>query len=444
MKHATIAFDSSHREYDNNGFLHVRACNLTKEQVAPYYGREIPNYQEAGFDPNKVYYGYRSAEELSRPETVKSINGIPIQLRHHLDYPEAPAKETRVGQTGTDGVWQAPYLKNSLHILDKAGMDAVDGECKELSLAYAYRPEFTSGETEDGTHYDFVMRDILAQHLALVESGRAGRDVVVCDSSLKEDDMPTEEKKPEGVTLEEEKITESAPTEGAKDEGEELVEQKIDAVLSEFNLPEDVLVKVKALILGTADEAPKPEEEVKVEEKVEQDEETAPVAEAPAIEEKKEVIEFAEDVANALKECGYDSDTDPCAQAFAKGFEYGKAHAEPKAQDEDKEEEDAKVAQDAALQSQKAELEKEFIARFDAIRDCRSVIGDVKFTAFDCAGDVYVSALKKLGVTKGIDSSNARACFDVYMQTKKAVVAEDKAHDDAQNAMAQILSNVKE
>jgi hypothetical protein len=217
MKHSTIAFDSSHREYDNNGFLHVRACNLTREQVAPYYGREIPNYEQAGFDPDTVYYGYRSAEELSRPETVKSINGIPIQLRHHLDYPDAPAKETRVGQTGTDGVWQAPFLKNSLHILDKAGIDAVNGDCRELSLAYAYRPEFISGETADGTHYDFVMRDILAQHLALVESGRAGREVVVCDSSLKENEMPIDEKKPDDGTLEEKKELEGGKADGALD-----------------------------------------------------------------------------------------------------------------------------------------------------------------------------------------------------------------------------------
>lgn len=440
MKHSTIAFDSSHREYDNNGFLHVRACNLTKEQVAPYYGREIPNYEQAGFEPNKVYYGYRSAEELSRPETVKSINGIPIQLRHHLDYPEAPAKETRVGQTGTDGVWQAPYLKNSLHILDKAGMDAANGECKELSLAYAYRPEFKSGETADGTHYDFVMRDILAQHLALVESGRAGRDVVVCDSSLKEDEMPQEEKKPEGVTLEEEKVIESAPIEGAKDEGEEPTqEQKLDAVLSEFELPEETLAKVKALILAPAtDEEEVKTEEVKAEE-VEQDEE---IPEEPKQEDEQEVA-FSDEVKTALKEQGYEGEADALIKAFAKGYEYAKAHVEPKAEDECKEEE-IKVAQDAALKSQKAELEKEFIARFDAIRDCRTIIGDVKFTAFDCAGDVYVSALKKLGVTKGIDASNARACFDVFMQAKKQAVAQDKAPEDASNAMAQILSNVKE
>lgn len=435
MKHATIALDSSHREYDNNGFLHVKACNLTKEQVAPYYGREIPNYEQAGFDPDTVYYGYRSAEELSRPETVKSINGIPIQLRHHLDYPDAPAKDTRVGQTGTDGVWQAPYLKNSLHILDKAGMDAINGDCKELSLAYAYRPEFVSGETADGTHYDFVMRDILAQHLALVESGRAGRDVVVCDSSLKEDEMPIEEKKPEGGTLEEKKELESGNPEGAKDDGEELTkEQKLDAILAEFNLPVEEIAKVKALILAPSE----PVEQVEVEEK------------EPEPEQKDDII------ADALKKCGFDDESEEFKHAFAEGVKFGKevalsdAEKEVKAEDEDtpevddeKKEDEAKVAQDAALQSQKEQLEKEFTERFDAIRACRSVIGEVKFTAFDSAGSVYLAALKKLGISAGVDASNARACFEVFKQAQKTAIAEDKAPEKA-SAIADILSNVKD
>ena len=129
------------------------------------------------------------------------------------------------------------------------------------------------------------------------------------------------------------------------------------------------------------------------------------------------------------------------------------AEKEVKAEDEDKpdelkpeeevKKEDDKVAQDAALESQKKKLEKEFAERFDAIRACRSVIGEVKFTAFDSAGSVYVAALKKLGITAGIDASNARACFDVFMQVKKNAIAEDKAPEKA-SAMVEILSNVKD
>ena len=49
----TLTFDAapSQRETDENGFLHVGASHITKATVNPYYGREIPGWQEAGLDP---------------------------------------------------------------------------------------------------------------------------------------------------------------------------------------------------------------------------------------------------------------------------------------------------------------------------------------------------------------------------------------------------------
>ena len=42
----------------------------------------------------------------------------------------------------------------------------------------------TSGTTNEGVHYDGVMRSIRGNHVALVEAGRAGADVIVGDSLL--------------------------------------------------------------------------------------------------------------------------------------------------------------------------------------------------------------------------------------------------------------------
>ena len=115
----TLAIDAeSKRTYDENGFLHVSISPLTRVQVAPYRGCEIPGWQELGLEPDRVYRGYRSAEELSKPETIESVNGIPIQLAQHMDYADNPAKMTRGGSTGTDGAFHEPFLTNSLHIQD--------------------------------------------------------------------------------------------------------------------------------------------------------------------------------------------------------------------------------------------------------------------------------------------------------------------------------------
>ena len=172
----TIAFDAkSVRSIDSNGFMHIKYSPFTKEQVAPYYGREIPGWEAAGLQADKTYYGYRSAEELSKPETVESLNGIPVQFRHHPDFADAPAKETRVGAAGTDAEWKRPYLFNSMTIYDDKAKSVINnGFMRELSLAYQYKPEFKKG-TFDGKPYDFIMRNIRANHIALVEEGRAGK-----------------------------------------------------------------------------------------------------------------------------------------------------------------------------------------------------------------------------------------------------------------------------
>lgn len=187
-----LTFDAkSVRSIDENGFMRIAISPFTKEQVAPYYGREIPDWEKLGLDPEKTYMGYRPAEELQKAETIESINGIPVQFRHHPDFSDAPAHETRVGAAGTDAEWREPYLMNSLIIYDDKAKDVIkSGFMRELSLAYRYDPEIKEGEW-NGKKYDFIMRNIRANHIALVEEGRAGADVLVYDSKQKEDsNMP--------------------------------------------------------------------------------------------------------------------------------------------------------------------------------------------------------------------------------------------------------------
>ena len=55
MNSDRLTFDSrqSVRSIDTNGFMHIAISPLTKEQIAPYYGREIPGWESLGLDPNK-------------------------------------------------------------------------------------------------------------------------------------------------------------------------------------------------------------------------------------------------------------------------------------------------------------------------------------------------------------------------------------------------------
>lgn len=185
MKYGII-LDSkpSCRTKDANGFLHVALTPITKAAVNPYLGSEIPGWEERGLNPNQIYYALRDAEELKK--AAATFNGLPVLMEHHQTDADSPAKDYTVGSTGTDAVFEAPYLKNSMSITDAEAIKAIeDGSAKEISCAYRFTPDFTGGEfeAEDGQklHYDFVMRDIAGNHVALVAEGRAGHDVAVAD-----------------------------------------------------------------------------------------------------------------------------------------------------------------------------------------------------------------------------------------------------------------------
>ncbi|RIJ02199.1 DUF2213 domain-containing protein [Achromobacter sp. K91] len=182
QKHHGLAFDrATVRTIDADGRMHVEISNISKATVNPYRGNEIPDWEALGLDPNRVYFLLRDPEELAR--AALTFNNIPLLSKHIPVSAAEPQKEFVVGATGSNASYQAPYLKNSLVVWDAVAISLIESEeQKELSSAYRYRADMTPGVYE-GVAYDGVMRDIRGNHVALVEVGRAGPDVVVGDSS---------------------------------------------------------------------------------------------------------------------------------------------------------------------------------------------------------------------------------------------------------------------
>lgn len=175
----SIAQDTA-RSYDKDGRLHVAVSNISKATVNPYYGSEIPNYRQLGLEPKKVYYLLRDPEELEK--AAPTFNNLPLLNKHIPVSADEPQKEVIAGTTGSDTVFEDGYLKCSLAVWDAEAIAGIEsGEQVELSSAYHYTADMTAGEFE-GRHYDGVMRDIVGNHVALVDVGRAGRDVVVSDA----------------------------------------------------------------------------------------------------------------------------------------------------------------------------------------------------------------------------------------------------------------------
>lgn len=178
---SALAFDrATVRSFDKDGRLHIEVTPISKANICPYYGREIPNSKALGLQPDKVYYLLRDPKELAK--AANTFNNIPL-LNEHIPVTAAdPQKMAVVGSTGTDAEFDGTYLKNSLVVWDADSIAGIEtDEKKELSSAYRYVADMTPG-VHEGQPYDGVMRDIVGNHVALVIEGRAGSDVVVGDS----------------------------------------------------------------------------------------------------------------------------------------------------------------------------------------------------------------------------------------------------------------------
>ena len=186
-----LAFDrSSVRTIDADGRLHVAKSHISKANVCVYYGKEIPGYEALGLQPDTVYRLFRDPVELERG--AATFARLPILSEHVPVTVDTPRPDLVVGAIGSEITFTPPYLDADLCVWDATAIAGIETDkVRELSCAYRYVPVMEPGEFE-GQPYDGRMTEIQGNHLALVEVGRAGSDVVVADRNpfiLKESAM---------------------------------------------------------------------------------------------------------------------------------------------------------------------------------------------------------------------------------------------------------------
>ena len=185
-----LAFDRSARRIDADGRLHVDRSHISKATVNPYYGKEIPGYEALGLQPDTVYRLFRDPVELERG--AATFARLPILSEHVPVTVDTPRPDLVVGAIGSEITFTPPYLDADLCVWDATAIAGIETDkVRELSCAYRYVPVMEPGEFE-GQPYDGRMTEIQGNHLALVEVGRAGSDVVVADRNpfiLKESAM---------------------------------------------------------------------------------------------------------------------------------------------------------------------------------------------------------------------------------------------------------------
>lgn len=166
---------------DKNDFWLIENNPITKVGVFPYLGKQI----SASCEPNKIYWVLRPKEELFKQKTLDSLKLLPLVNEHEMLGKDCtPAEEKGIeGTLGQNVSHNDDTIFNDIKIFSEDMKDKIKGGKKELSLGYWCDYEKQSG-TYNGQRYDYIQKNIIGNHLALVDKGRMGSDVRVYDSAI--------------------------------------------------------------------------------------------------------------------------------------------------------------------------------------------------------------------------------------------------------------------
>lgn len=166
-----IAFDRSNRVLDEKyGYLRVSDCVITAESVDEYLGVEIPDWEELGLDPDRLYAVYRPLDELEA--ALDTFAGLPLLYGHKADSAENPLSDKRVGAVMNDQYIRDGKVYASISVQKQNAIESIqDGSASDLSAAYTFVPVLESGKW-NGLPYDIRMTQIHGNHVALVPEGR--------------------------------------------------------------------------------------------------------------------------------------------------------------------------------------------------------------------------------------------------------------------------------
>ncbi len=451
------------RRYDADGRLHILRTPISKATVNPYYGREIPDSEKLGLQPERIYYLLRDPGELAK--AAPSFARNQLMFKHIAVSAEDPKQDSIAGTIGSDVEFQAPYLIADLCVWDAEAIAGVETDTvRELSASYRYRADMTPGMYE-GQRYDGVMRDIQGNHVALVEAGRAGSDVMAADSQLemtmetkfgkalyailcaaspklaadarlkplvigltrKQCDlralepqllaMDAEMRKPE--TLAAMQAAKDAEAE-AEEETEEEKKEREKKEAKDRKAKDGKRAKDKTFDEWAKDEEEMDDDKRKARDAEEDDDDKA---------KRKEYEKRAED---AEKMCNDDFDglvTKLEGKGYSKEYatkvagkvanEKGDSKAKDSRKAKDAEESEKKKAEDRKMKTAMDEFKRELREAEEAKRTVRPVVGDV--LALDSAADIYTFALDQMKIDhKGVEGVAAlRALFNAAQTVSK-------------------------
>ena len=151
-------------------------------------------------DPNAVIVLNRPVSEVRSPESIASLDGKTMTLRHPpVDITPENYRQYTVGDA--HGLAYVPTsevsgtVNGETHVREKEALAALDAGNDELSVGYTFLLDMTPGkDAETGQPYDGVQRQIRGNHHAIVDSGRCGGTCRVGDAATQATDCTCKRK----------------------------------------------------------------------------------------------------------------------------------------------------------------------------------------------------------------------------------------------------------
>lgn len=183
MQFQTKLNPGPNREVTREGFTLFRNVSISRTGWQVYGAAELPGLEPG---PDGRIQVYRSPEQVFRPETLASCNGKPLVIDHPDD--DVTPQNWRELAHGSifnvrrgDGRQENDTVADIL-VTSSEAVAEIDNGVRQLSLGYDADYEMTGpGRGEQ--------RNIIVNHLALVENGRCGAECAIRDHAPRKSPM---------------------------------------------------------------------------------------------------------------------------------------------------------------------------------------------------------------------------------------------------------------
>ena len=169
---------SSREIQPGTGFLRAPA-KINRTGIQVYSGREL-GLDEWGDKPVRLW---RPPEEVAK--AVKTFEAVTLTDDHPPRGVDAVNWHLLAKGDVRDCAMEGEFTAATVIVRDQEQIEVVQGGKAELSCGYEFNLDMTSGTTPEGEPYDGIQRDIVGNHVAIVDRGRAGSRVRIGDQGAR-------------------------------------------------------------------------------------------------------------------------------------------------------------------------------------------------------------------------------------------------------------------